>query len=366
MVPVTMTCASSGRRWLMACLDGAAAALRNATYRPVPAARRVCRSRVGLGLVVMWLMAWFAPAPAPAQPRDLQATIGATVASRGSSHYRFEQFVVASADQHRRWRVTVGVPRGTQPAEGWPAFYMLDGNAALSEFDDSLLAALAVAPAPQVLVFIGYDNALRIDLPARTRDYTPLADNGDGADGSARAGGGADAFLEIIERRIRPQLARRVSVDLQRQTLWGHSFGGLFTLYALYSRSGAFQTYAAASPSLWWQRGVLLGEPERRFIEHNAGHPARILLLQGSAEGLNDRGDRDRHDPRVQAKLQRLSGAPADAAKQLSLRLRQQPGLTVEYREFTGLGHGPMLRASLLYSLHAVAGIVDRSGEVRR
>ena len=39
-------------------------------------------------------------------------------------------------------------------------------------------------------------------------------------------------------------------VDPSRRTLWGHSFGGLFTLYALLARPGSFARYAAISPSI--------------------------------------------------------------------------------------------------------------------
>ena len=38
---------------------------------------------------------------------------------------------------------------------------------------------------------------------------------------------------------------------------------------------------------------------------------------------------------------------PADAARQLASRLQAKPGMTVCYREFAELGHGPMLRASV-------------------
>ncbi len=312
---------------------------------------------------LLFALALLVPGWAGGQPRPDQR-IGETVVERGSAHYRFERFVVASDDGSRRWRVTLGLPRGPAPAAGRPALYLLDGNAALMEFDEALLADLAAHAAP-LLVFVGYDNALRIDTPARTRDYTPMAGSGEPG-GAAGPGGGADAFLEAIERRIRPEVGRRAPVDPQRQAVWGHSLGGLFALHALYTRAGAFQAYAPASPSLWWRAGAMLGEPEQRFVAHNAGHPARVLLMQGSAERRPDGGGRDPRDARVRAQLERVSAVPADATRQLSQRLQQVPGLAVEYREFPGLGHGPMLRASLLYTLHALYGARDRSGEPPR
>ena len=305
------------------------------------------------------------PGPAAAQQRDPLQTIGETVADRPSPHYAFERFTLSSPDDSRHWRVQLGVPRADAPAEGFPAFWMLDGNAALMEFDDALLADLAAQPAPPVLVFVGYDNALRIDSAARTRDYTPVEGERPQRDGDqvtvVTGGGGADALLEIIERRIRPELARRVATDPDRQTLWGHSLGGLFALHALYTRGGAFDTWAIGSPSLWWGDGALLGAPEQRFRAHNAGHEARVLLSLGGGERARDEGHRDLSDPGVQVHLRRIAAAPADSAARLARRLGTVEGIDVAYREFPTLTHGPMFRASLMWALHAATGVGDRS-----
>ncbi len=312
----------------------------------------------------LFVLALLASPPGMAQQRDRQRNIGQTVAEQPSAHYRFERFVVTSPDGARSWRVNLGIPEGKAPEGGFPSFWMLDGNAALMEFDQALLDELATRN-PHVLVFVGYDNQMRVDTQARTRDYTPFAsERGDG-DAAVLVGGGADAFLDVIERAIRPEVARRAPVDPGRQALWGHSFGGLFVLHALYTRTGMFQTYAPASPSLWWDHGAMLEGPEQRFVANNAGHHARVLLMLGGAERHPDASGRDMENPRVVAHMKRVTDAPSDAAFTLSERLRAVPGLQVEYREFDGLSHGPMLRASLLYALHAVTGIADHSGQTQ-
>lgn len=302
-----------------------------------------------------------APA-ASAQQRNPGQHIGQTVADQPSPHYRFERFTVSSADGSRSWRVHVAVPQAVAPEAGFPALWMLDGNAALIEFDPSLLAELAARPVPHALVFVGYDNALRIDAEARTRDYTPVTGERPVREGGTIiGGGGADAMLEVIERVIRPRLAQHVGLDPQQQALWGHSLGGLLTLHTLYTRSGAFTTYAAGSPSLWWGDGALLGAPEHRFIAHNAGRPARVLLALGEGERTRKVDHRDLSDPRVQVHLRRIAAAPPDSAEKLAQRLADVDGLQVEYREFPALTHGPMFRASLMWTLHAVTGVADHS-----
>lgn len=297
---------------------------------------------------------------AAAQQRNPGQTIGETIADRSSAHYTVERFSVSSADGTRAWRVHVAVPKTPAPADGFPAFWMLDGNAALIEFDEALLAELAAQPVPHALVFVGYENALRIDSEARTRDYTPVAGERPVRGGApVIGGGGADAMLETIERAIRPELARHVITDPAQQTLWGHSLAGLFALHTLYTRTGAFDTYAAGSPSLWWGDGALLGAPEQRFVANNAGHPVRVLL--GLGEGERQVAHRDLSDPRVQVHLRRIEAAPADSAQRLAERLAEVDGLDVSYREFPGLTHGPMFRASLMWALHVVTGVADHS-----
>ena len=112
--------------------------------------------------------------PAAAQQRNPEQKVGETVLDQPAQSYRFEHFVLESPDKARRWRVNVGVPvkASAKPA---PVLYMLDGNAAAMVLDQDMLADLAAHAAP-VLVFIGYDNDLRVDSPARTRDYTAWID----------------------------------------------------------------------------------------------------------------------------------------------------------------------------------------------
>ncbi|QCU72455.1 alpha/beta hydrolase [Luteimonas yindakuii] len=327
-----------------------------------PSVRTRVATTVAAGLLFLASLAM--TTPASAQQRNPLQTIGQTVADHASHAYAFERFTVASHDGSRTWRVHVAVPKTPAPAAGWPTFWMLDGNAALIEFDDALLEELAAQPEPHALVFIGYDNDLRIDSPQRNRDYTPAVLPPEDAETAPLGSGGADALAELIERTIRPQLAQRMPIDPQRQTLWGHSLGGLFVLHTLYTRTGAFQTYVAGSPSMWWGDAHAVRESER-FIAHNVGHPARVIIHLGGAERVGDRGRRDLTNPRVVAHLRRIQAATPDAAMQLAGTLATVPGIEASYREFPGLGHGPMFRASLMGALHAVTGVADRSNTPR-
>ena len=100
-----------------------------------------------------------------------------------------------------------------------------------------------------------------------------------------------------------------------------------------------------------------------RALRRGAGQPAQLWVMLGGDERSGNRGVRDMANPRVVAHLRRIGGAAPDAAHALSERLSALPGLQVQYREFAGLGHGPMLPASFKATLSALYGIADRSGE---
>lgn len=299
--------------------------------------------------------------PALAQP-DLSRRIGTTVADTGAPGYRFESFRLASADGQRRYRVHVAIPLGTAPANGFPSAFLLDGNAALMEVDAELLATLADAPRPPVVAFVGHDDDLRINAPARTYDYTPRRPGGDSAQVDAHNGrrtGGADAFLDLLADEVLPRVAALAPLDPQRQALWGHSYGGLFTLHVLFNRPQAFDRYVAVDPSLWWGDGYLL-EEERR-AELRANTRVGIFVGAGAKPEARPAPSTDpAREQRMQAIRRARASVPADATLRMSRRLRAA-GLAVDYRTLPGLSHGETLGASLPLVLRGIAGL-DTAG----
>lgn len=288
----------------------------------------------------LWLLLLaLIPALAVAKP-DLSREVGPTIADTGSSYYRFERYVLGSADGQRTYRIVLGIPKRKAPAAGYPALYLLDGNAALASLREPWLQQLD-AGQPPLLVMIGYDTELRFDVVSRAYDYTPAAQPGTAIrDEQGRAAGGSQAFRQLIEQRIKPLVERRFPVDRTRQGLWGHSYGGLFVLDSLFAAPASFQHYYPASPSLWWQNGLLL-ELEKQLP---ADAQAQVVIMRGGAEGRRHRG-RDGKASQVRASV------PANALPQMVERLDQLPGLQVRYQEIPDLEHGPMLPASLEQAL---------------
>lgn len=266
--------------------------------------------------------------PAPDQLMDAPVL-------RQASDYQFSTLELDSADGLRHYRIWLGRPLKVSAAN--PVAYLLDGNAAMAALDTELLDRLAHSPAPPVLVAVGYATPLRIERNARTFDYTPRVGEGAQRDPLTQVpSGGADQFLDLLIHQIRPLINQRLEEKPTRQVLWGHSYGGLLVLYTLMTRPEAFDEYAAASPSLWWNGGVIHAEG---LAQRLLGKSATLLMMRGDEE------------PASPARQGGHKGGQDEAAKKLLARLQQVPGLTVRYQVFPGLSHGPMLPASLRFTL---------------
>ena len=110
------------------------------------------------------------------------------------------------------------------------------------------------------MIIIGISNAEN-----RTRDLTPPkfieAQSAVSSDPMAVAmtpnavlEGGAPCFLDFIENELIPYVEANYPVT-QFRTLIGHSYGGLFTLFALAERPALFNYYLAIDPSMNWSGG---------------------------------------------------------------------------------------------------------------
>ncbi len=173
--------------------------------------------------------------------------------SENPTHEMSER-TVATGPGHR---IFLAIPKAAPPENGWPILYLLDGNAA---YDYLTATHLALAPG-LVIAGIGYDTDRQFSRERRTLDFTPPDGPGDGIRPDpvhpGRLAGGGAVFLDRLTGPLREAAEQGLRIDPRRRTLWGHSFGGLFTLYVLLSRPRAFARYAAISPSVWWDEPLM-------------------------------------------------------------------------------------------------------------
>jgi predicted alpha/beta superfamily hydrolase len=317
-----------------------------ARFKPV----RPCRWLAGVAFCAgaFFVLACFAQT-AFAQP-DLRVAADTSLLQNPLSGYRFETLGPLASQGASRYRIYLALPQKPPPPEGYPVFYLLDGNAALDTLasQTGALEKCAAAANPPALVMIGYETASRFDVVARAYDYTPpIPGEPDLTDrpGSGRKAGGAEIFRDFLIHTLKPELQRKFRVDPRRQTLWGHSYGGLFTLYVLFTHPGDFQRYVAVSPSLWWREGWIfqVEEAAARAIQE----PVTLLALSGTDEvGARARLDQGKDAPSdIQARPP--PALPADSLRRLITRLDARNNVNANLLLFDNKTHGEMFAIGL-------------------
>lgn len=130
--------------------------------------------------------------------------------------------------------------------------YPLDDPAfiarATSAIDDHQATLLSDAPARLKAI---YSLRTRDLSPPISADIWQIGGAPEMAESSARLSGGLDDFLEMIEREVKPRVAEIAPIDTSKKALFGHSLGGLAVLHALFTRPERYDSFIAASPSIW-------------------------------------------------------------------------------------------------------------------
>jgi len=111
---------------------------------------------------------------------------------------------------------------------------------------------------PMIIVGIGYAGENPEVDQLRERDYTPVK-----ITGNDKVGDGA-GFLNFIESDIIPFVEDNYRADKKYKVLAGSSYGGLFSLFALFEKPKLFQGHIAITPAVVWNDRWLF-QREARF-----------------------------------------------------------------------------------------------------
>lgn len=243
---------------------------------------------------------------------------------------RSQHRVMYSQAENREYHIYIAIPAEEPPVTGYPIIYVLDANSVFG----TLVEAVRVqgrrpdktGVVPAIVVGIGYPTEAPFH-PSRYYDLTLprtavellVRPNGEAPIES----GGAEHFLSFIEDELKPKMERDFHIDRSRQTIFGHSLGGLFVLHTLFTRPGSFQIYVAGSPSIHWG-GRAIMEEEKHFLASTAQEQRnkRLLIAVGELEAGHSSGMQEK-------------------ARELAERLTNvnDSGLHVEFREFADEGH---------------------------
>jgi len=208
-----------------------------------------------------------------------------------------QQYDLTSTVNGRQYRLYVAPPDGyvAEDSARYPVLYLLDGYFA---FPAAIAARayMGIFRELEDVIIVGIgDGKYSFDtwFTNRWRDYTPSADPA--ADSSSRkqfklpaatvrSGGGPD-FLDVLRKDVIPFIDKAYRTTEDRG-LTGHSLGGLFTAYALFTAPDLFRRYGINSPSLWWHSNEMFAA-ESTFARTHKALPIHLLLTIGAKEGAS-------------------------------------------------------------------------------
>ncbi len=227
-----------------------------------------------------------------------------------------ETRVLAPSANGRHYQLSVALPASyaSQPERRYPVLYVTDAYWDFPTVQTSYANIVYDRTVPEfIIVGIGYagenldyGKLRQWELPPVTVDK-PLGESGHAAE-----------FLAAIEKELIPFVERTYRVDPSFRVMAGSSLGGLFTLYAMYTKPDLFQGYIAVSPAVAEHQEWLLGY-EDEFARSGNAIKARLFVSGAENEWPWFLAG-------IKHYAERLPG-------------RHYPGFTYQYRLIDGMRH---------------------------
>ncbi|GHC41728.1 hypothetical protein GCM10010096_10360 [Alcaligenes pakistanensis] len=239
--------------------------------------------------------------------------------------------------------VLLRLPDGEPQKGPLPLLCLLDGQWTLPLLEESGHPALERC----AILSLGYQGERDQITRYRALDYTPPGPDG-GLWSDPRVpqwqAGGAPAMIEQV--RMALAVAQRMEPTLahSRISLYGHSYAGLFVLYALSQHSLPIHHYLCASPSLWWR------DPLIWSLLEQLGKPVQVDILAGASEAWYPLS------AQAAGPEGRQNGVPTLPAMQKLQAQLQGQGMQAELHILPGAGHGHVLAQATLRALELANG----------
>ena len=112
----------------------------------------------------------------------------------------------------------------------------------------------------------------------RARDFTPSNIP------TVPNSGGAEKFLQFIKQELIPFMGKEYRTNDDR-VLMGSSYGGLFTLYAMFSQPNLFNGYVPTSSASGWDNDILYSYA-KGFSDNKLVRPIKLYSAIGEFDSL--------------------------------------------------------------------------------
>lgn len=202
-------------------------------------------------------------------------TLPAAVEIPGTQLLKFTSSLV-----NQEYQLFINLPKTYRKDTGnaYPVVYLLDGQYDFPFFTGVYGGQYYDGFLPEfITVGIAWGGKDHDVASLRARDFSPTH-----IEQMPQSGGGPK-FLAFIKNELIPFISSTYRVTDDR-TLIGSSFGGLFTLYALFNDPSLFHRYVLTSPVLGWDNGIL-STYEKKYEEHGSSTPVKLFMGIGELEG---------------------------------------------------------------------------------
>jgi len=182
----------------------------------------------------------------------------------------------------RSYDIYVRLPAGYAPDQNrdYPVLYVLDGQWDFKLLDSIYGGLEYDGFVPEMLIVgITYSGESPDFDSLRAMDYTPVQDT------FIPGSGDAPRFLAFIKEELIPLIESNYRVNSSRRIFMGSSFGGTFTLYAMFSEPELFSGYVAASPAVVYGNRFAFKQ-EAEYASSHPDLPVRLFLSVGELEEL--------------------------------------------------------------------------------
>jgi predicted alpha/beta superfamily hydrolase len=187
-----------------------------------------------------------------------------------------EKFDITSNNTGTTYTMTVFYPDKEFPTTPVPVVYVMDG------FSWSNMAAEVISDlssngqVPKCLM-VSLDYKKGDGVYARNKD---LVYSGEGVQEPAEA----DKFFQFLKTELLPQVEANYNCDTTHRVLFGHSLGGLFTLYSLLDNAAnpPFKKYIAASCSIGMGSDNYVFQKESEVSNQISDLPVSLFIGSGT------------------------------------------------------------------------------------
>ncbi len=238
-----------------------------------------------VGSAVLLFVAFSSTTLAAAEPATSPESNSTTPAGSYPPHtiVNSQLRVVTTKHSEQAYQLHIGLPwsytRNTE--KKYPVVYVTDGYWDFEKIVAIREGLINDKVAPEfIVVGLGYTGKKLNHSKLRLHDLSPVRIP------NQEESGYAAEFLKTIEEQIIPLVEHDYRADPSYRVLAGASLGGLFTLYAMYTKPGLFDAYIAATPAVVLNDDWILGY-EDAFTKSGRQLKGRLYVTVGGNEGAN-------------------------------------------------------------------------------